>query len=132
MYANHVNPTYLVGMMLLNHEPWISIIRDRKTPACLLKKYKQIKMVYSQRTLSYSVRKIRKFIQSLRWATNKNTPNGISFIPVAVYKLWRNAVSNGSKSDVGKACHFRLKSGNLSSRNDVILAKRFLQRLDYI
>ena len=161
MCANRFDPTFLVGVMHVNREPWISIVRCRQIGTGSLPTNKKFEVLFFRSILNSLAYKISKFLESLRRTNGKRAAHPSSFMLKAEFesgisiksghlnigseKLNIGSIENNSlifnseektttlfENYVGKTGLFRLASGNLSSSSDTLLEKRFLQSLEYV
>ena len=98
MCANRIDPTFLVGVMHVNREPWISIVRDGQIPTWALQTYKKFEVIYFHSTMNSLAWKISQVIESLRWTKGRYASYAISYTMMAVYAPWRNFIPKAKKS----------------------------------
>ncbi len=98
MCAIHIDPNLLVGVMHVNREPWISIVRDGQIPTWALQSYKKFEVVYFHSTMNLLTWKINQIIESLRWTKGKYASYAISYTLMAIYAPWRNFIPTARHS----------------------------------
>ncbi len=103
MNVNRVDPSFLVGVMHINREPWVSIVRDGQIPTWPLQTHKKFEVIYFHGTLSRFSWESNKIIEKLRWNLGRNASYAISYFLMLIFSPWRSSVPKTVDSIIEKS-----------------------------
>jgi len=97
--AKPENPTFFVGVMHVNRDPWLSIVREGQIPSWSSEKYKNFEVTYFHGISSRISVRIDSLIENLRWNQGRNASYFISYVLMVVLAPWRNSLPKAYSSD---------------------------------
>ena len=103
MHVNRVDPSFFVGVMHINREPWISIVRDGQIPTWPLQTHKKFEVIYFHSTLSRFSWASNRIIEKLRWNLGRIASYGISYCLMVIFSPWRNSIPKSVDSTIEKS-----------------------------
>jgi hypothetical protein len=91
-------PFFLVGVMHVTQEPWLSIARDGQLKSWGVQKYKNFEVVYFHSVHRGLYSKINRLIENLRWQRGSRVSYAISYTMMFLFYPWRSKVPNVRQS----------------------------------
>lgn len=86
------DPSFLVGIMHVTKEPWLSIVKNGQIPYWEKVKYKNFSVLYffgfANRLTSF----VDSKIESLRWTRGRYASYGISYFLMLILRPWVNII----------------------------------------
>lgn len=92
MGDSNVEPVFLVAVMHINREPWISIVRDGQIPTWSLQAYNKFEVIYFHGTTNHIYAALNSVIEKMRWKLGRNASYAISYFMMVAFFPWRNSV----------------------------------------
>lgn len=89
---NSLTPSFLVGVMHVNHEPWLSIVRDGQIPFWSRQEYERFKVIYFHSNFQRHYSFLNKLIEHLRWQSGTKASYAISYLLMLILAPWRNSI----------------------------------------
>jgi len=99
-------PKFLVGIMHVTKDPWLSITREGQLPAWERSSYRNFSVLYFFGYSNTITTRINSIIETLRWNRGRYASYGISYVLMFVLRPWLNSLPKAklvgeSKSKVG-------------------------------
>ena len=97
--AEQTGPSFFVGVLHVNREPWLSIVKDGQINSWTLQRYKNFEVIYFHSNSSKLSKTFNRVIENLRWKRGRIGGYFISFTLMAVLAPWRNSIPKTIESD---------------------------------
>ena len=85
-------PKFLVGIMHVTKDPWLSITRNGQLPAWEQTSYRNFSVVYFFGVSNSMTTRINAIIENLRWVRGRYASYGISYFLMFVLRPWLNSL----------------------------------------
>lgn len=99
MSAIQEQPSFLVGVMHVNRDPWLSIVRDGQLPSWAFDEYKNFEVIYFHSISSVMSAKIDSLVENLRWNRGRYASYFISYVLMMLLAPWRTLVPKAYESN---------------------------------
>ena len=99
MEAEQTGPSFFVGVLHVNREPWLSIVKDGQLNSWNQQRYKNFEVIYFHSKSSKLAKILNRAIENLRWSRGRAGGYFISFTLMAVLLPWRNFIPKAIESD---------------------------------
>jgi len=91
-------PNFFVAVMHVNHEPWLSIVRDGQSQFWERESYRKFEVVYFHSVFNKFYSTVNRKIEHLRWERGSKASYFISYALMVSLIPWRNSVPKFRKS----------------------------------
>jgi hypothetical protein len=100
---NEYQPKFLVGIMHVTRDPWLSIVRDGQLPAWKQSAYKNFSFVYFFGVANSITSRLDSVIENMRWVRGRYASYGISYFLMVVLRPWLRFIPKYELVDASKS-----------------------------
>ena len=130
-------PKFLVGVMHVTKDPWLSITRDGQIPAWEKSNYKNFSVIYFFGFSNRITTRINSIIETMRWNRGRYASYGISYVLMFILRPWLGSLPNsklvGERKSKVRADALRVRIPELTSTmrwKKLTFLKYFLEKSD--
>lgn len=98
-----LHPKFLVGIMHVTKNPWLSITRDGQLPAWKQSVYKNFSVVYFFGAANSITSRLDSVIENMRWVRGRYASYGISYLLMVVLRPWLHSIPKYELVDASKS-----------------------------
>lgn len=97
--TNLIPPNFLVGIMHVTKDPWLSITNNGQIPSWEKNKFKSFKVIYFSGISNSITIRINSIIENLRWVRGRYASYGISYFLMFLLKPWKGSLPKSKLVD---------------------------------
>ena len=95
---NSPQPNFFIGVMHVNRDPWLSIVRDGQLESWGRQKYKSFEVVYFHSIHSKLYSALNRWVEHFRWQRGKRASYAVAYALMVLLYPWRNTIPNARQS----------------------------------